>query len=225
MNDLADRVIADTDGMIVIDKPAGISSVGMKLDDSNCVQFHVMEYAGGMVWAVHQLDKETSGVNLFVREKGLVERCRLRMTYPAGTKRYLALCEGSPARDSFTVDAPIGPLDPEGRFLGVSRNGRSAISDVTVRARGRNAALVEVRLHTGRTHQIRIHLSHVGHALLGETWYRPEPCQRAPRQMLHANSLTLGPDGDEPAVTFTAPPPPEFLKVAVACRLGSAAAP
>ncbi|MFG0319203.1 MAG: RluA family pseudouridine synthase, partial [Planctomycetota bacterium JB042] len=211
--------LAVEDGLVAVDKPAGISSIGLALDDEACLQHHLIRRFGGMVWGVHQLDKDTTGVNLFVLEKRLVEVCRRRMTPPSGEKRYVALCAGTPRDDAFTVEAPIGFLDADERFLGVTEEGKAACSDVRVLARGDGAAAIEVRLRTGRTHQIRIHLAHVGHPLLGEPWYRDAPCERAPRQMLHARSLTLGAGDGRPSRTFVAPWPDDLRAVAASSGL------
>lgn len=210
------RLLAVEEGLVAVDKPAGISSIGLSLDDPDCLQHHLMRRFGAMVWGVHQLDKDTSGVNLFVLEKRLVEVCRRRMTPPVGEKRYLALCAGRPREDEFAIDLPLGPIDAEGTRLGVTAAGRAARTNVRVRAIGDDAAALDVRLETGRTHQIRIHLAHVGHPLLGEYWYRASPCPRAPRQMLHARSLTLG--GPAPR-RFVAPYPTDLLEVAAAAGI------
>ena len=210
----APRRLLDRDGLLAIDKPAGLVSIGRSLDDPDCLQHRLIAEEGTMVWGVHQLDKDTSGVNLFVRERRLVERCRRRMTPPRGEKRYLALCAGRPREDAFEVDAPIGPVDGGGRYLGVHRGGRAARTAVRVVARGDDAALLDVRLATGRTHQIRIHLAFRGHPLLGEPWYRASPCRRAPRQMLHARSLTLDADGPHAVTRIVAPWPDDLAELA-----------
>ncbi len=198
------------DGLIVVNKPPGISSTGLTLADEDCVQHHLRRRFGGMIWAVHQLDKATSGVNLFVLQRHLVARCRDAMV--AGEKTYLTLCHGRPAFDEIEIDAPIGEIDSEKRCLGVTADGRPARTRVTVLDRTDAFAALRVRLFTGRTHQIRIHLSHAGHPLVGEPWYRVPPCTLAPRQALHAWRLVLQ-EGTN-ARAFTAPIPADLDDVA-----------
>lgn len=198
------------DGLIVVDKPAGISSTGLTLADEDCVQHHLRRRFGGMIWAVHQLDKATSGVNLFVLQKHLVARCRDAMV--AGEKTYVALCHGRPKFDELDIDVPIGDLDAEKRRLGVTADGKRARTHVTVLDRAERFASLRLRLFTGRTHQIRIHLGFIGHPLVGEPWYRDPPCTLAPRQALHAWRLVLR-DGATPR-TFVAPIPRDLVEVA-----------
>lgn len=208
--DLATRFLCDEDGLLAVDKPPGITSTGKRLSDTDCLQWLLMQRYG-TVWAVHQLDKETSGVNLFVRRRRLVEACRQRMAPPAGEKTYLALCQGVPERDAWRIEVPIGWIDAQQGHLGVVAGGKPAATRVQVLARGPDLAALVVRLETGRTHQVRIHLAHAGHPLLGEAWYCRPACRRAPRQALHAWRLRLG--GPEPR-TFTAPIPADLAALA-----------
>jgi 23S rRNA-/tRNA-specific pseudouridylate synthase len=142
-----------------------------------------------MVWAVHQLDADTSGVNLFVTERHLVALLKAQMAKESAEKRYLALVRGHPHWEEQALHEPIGPVDE--RSLGICKGGKPAHSLFTVRARGDGATLVEARIFTGRTHQIRIHLAHLGHPVLGEEWYVRPACPAHPRQALHAWKMRL----------------------------------
>lgn len=212
--------------MIAIDKPPGIATSGRTLDDEGCVQGRLMRAAGTMVWAVHQLDKTTSGVNLFARAKRDVDWIRRRMTGPDSAKVYLALVHGEPAFDRLLVDAPIGTIEPARRVLGVvpgdaaarPSDARDARTALRVVARVGGFALVAARLLTGRTHQVRIHLAHLGHPLVGERFYREPRCELAPRQALHAARVVLSGVGSPDRVEA---PFPEDLRQ-VAARLGFA---
>ena len=114
-----------------------------------------------------------------------------QMESPEAHKRYLAVGHGAPDWSQQTVHAPIGLVDE--RSLGVHPDGKSAHSEFQVLSRGSDAALVEARIFTGRTHQIRIHLAHLGHPLIGEGWYRDPPSREHPRQALHAWKMALEP--------------------------------
>jgi len=130
---------------------------------------------------------------LFVRRKTLVAEVGQRLRPPGGQKVYFALCHGEPSFDERTIDLAMGSISRSGPVrLGVLSNGRSARTCVRVLARASGFSLLELRLLTGRTHQARIHLAHVGHPLVGERLYRFPPCELHPRHALHAARLVLG---------------------------------
>lgn len=122
---------------------------------------------------MHRLGRGTSGAMLFTLTPEA--RRALSEAWRAGRveKAYRALVSGSPSRDAFTVDAPIGPVPHPrlGRVHAASREGRDATSHVRVLARHAGAALVEVTIPTGRPHQIRIHMAAAGHPLVGDPLY------------------------------------------------------
>lgn len=185
-------ILLDRDGFLGVDKPPGLASTGRTLDDPNCLQGRLCRWAGRMIWAVHQLDADTSGAILFARRKTLVAEGARRLRPPLGQKVYLAVCHGEPTFDGRTIDAPIGRSESAGGRLTVVREGRPARTRVRVLARAHGYSLLELRLLTGRTHQARIHLAHLGHPLVGERIYRDPACDRHPRHALHAARLVLG---------------------------------
>ena len=187
--DLEGRILLEAGTLLVIDKPPGLPSTGRSLDDEDCLQHAVIERAGGMVWAVHQLDADTSGVNLFTTERRQVAALKGALSAPSARKHYLAMVHGRPAWETRTVTDPIGMVD--GTSLGVIANGRSAHTEFEVLDRGPEHSLLGIRIRTGRTHQVRIHAAHLGHPLVGEEWYRSPQCSLHPRQALHASRLIL----------------------------------
>jgi 23S rRNA-/tRNA-specific pseudouridylate synthase len=146
-----------------------------------------MEYFGTMVWAVHQLDADTSGLCLFVLSKSLISELKDLWRDRAMVKEYYAIAHGEPKWDASDEYSPIGSVG--GGSLGIHPDGKSAHTCFTVMDRSDGYSLIRAQLHTGRTHQIRIHLSHLGHPLVGERWYRDPPCLLHPRQALHAYRL------------------------------------
>ena len=174
--------------LVVIDKPAGLPTSGRTLEDPNCAQFLLAEQLGEPVWAVHQIDAGTTGLNLFVRRKSAVEVFTDKLK--KGEKHYLAVVSGVVPWDAQIIEAPIGH-DDERRTWVVAETGRAARSDVTVLSRGSATTVVNVRIHTGRTHQVRVHLSHVGHPLLGDTRYGGPAVPGFDRPALHAHRIRL----------------------------------
>lgn len=192
------EILRVIDGLVVVNKPPGLPSTGRDLDDPECAQHQVALALGrpGRVWAVHQLDKDTSGLNLFVMRKGLVAPWAARLASGGGreVKRYLAVCHGE-LRSERRVDAAIGRRrGPDGKtFPALTRDGKPARTRILPRSVGGGFSLVEARPETGRTHQVRLHLAALGHPLVGEAMHREPPCTLHPRHALHAWALELGP--------------------------------
>ncbi len=219
--ELERRVLHEGDGVLAVDKPPDLPTSGRTLADPDCLQAALLARAarrgGGFVWAVHQLDADTSGVNLFTTRREAVEPLKQALGDPHSEKRYLALVHGAPAFARVRCAEPLGEVAP-GR-LGVTPAGRGAVSDFEVLARGPGHAALAVRITTGRTHQIRLHLGHLGHPLVGEGWYRAPPCDRHPRQALHAARLVLPTFG----LDLAAPVPEDLARLARELGLGDAA--
>ena len=212
-------VLYEQAGVIVVDKPAGRSTSGRSLDDADCVQADLIARERRMVWAVHQLDRDTSGVNVFVARRSLVPVWQTRLRFPNAHKTYVALVHGAPSFVSSRVDMPIGYIERRGfRGQGVTPSGQPAATRVQLlgaSADGRFAA-VACTLETGRTHQIRVHLAAIGHPVVGDPWYADPPCALHHRHALHALSIVFA-DGTMPD-RFDAPLPDDLRALAV--RLG-----
>lgn len=188
----ARRVVAEYRGLVAWDKPAGLPSTGRTLADPECAQARAMAWAGRMVWAVHQLDRDTSGLLLFARKKSALLRAQQALAARDLRKIYLALVHGRPSQDSLLIDAPLRKRSQQGRsVVDVHRSGKDAKTRVWRWASSPdgNYSLIAAELLTGRTHQLRAHLQHAGHPLLGETLYNSIPCALHPRQALHALGL------------------------------------
>lgn len=199
------RILYHCDDLIVFNKPYDWPTSGHDLYDEDCVQFHLIRYLrenriinptpkhpSGMVWAIHQLDADTSGALLFSANKKSVHHYHQLLTATTTEKKYLAIVAGTPDWDSVTETTALG-RHPDGSrgALAEADGGKYAHTEFTVLERYENYSVLRVRLITGRTHQIRIHLSLLGHPLLGEEWYAPQPCERHFRQALHAYSLSI----------------------------------
>jgi 23S rRNA-/tRNA-specific pseudouridylate synthase len=198
------RLIYDDGRVIAVDKPAGLPSTGRDRDDPGSLEHRLAIQVGGQVWAVHQLDADTSGVIVFVTRKSLVARWAERLSSRCADKRYLAVCHGTPHFTEIEVAAAIAATGrrtpPFWRVVtdGSAERARAATSRLKVLDRTPAHALIEVTLVTGRSHQARLHLAHVGHPLVGERVYRTPPCSEHPRQALHAHAIRFR-DGGTPA--------------------------
>ena len=165
---------------------------------------------------VHRLDKDTSGVMVIARTAQAHAALKRSFQERGVDKIYLAMARGH-FKDSFgVVEEPIG-RDPRHRQKMSVRpeGGREALTKYRVIAERSGASLLQVRLYTGRTHQIRVHLSHIGHPILGDGLYggpgkfAPFSCER---QMLHAWKLAIPHPITGERTIFTAPTPADFQK-------------
>ena len=168
---------------------------------------------------VHRLDKDTSGVMVVARTQQALRSLSMQFKNRIVQKRYLALVAGVIKKSSGTVEAGIGRHVKERKKISVhTHKAREAISLFKVKERYRNATLVEVEIKTGRTHQIRVHLAHIGYPVLGDRIYGGAKVlklngETIARQMLHAESLFLfHPDTGHP-MTFSVPPPKDMAEI------------
>ncbi|GHV52593.1 pseudouridine synthase [Synergistales bacterium] len=148
---------------------------------------------------VHRLDATTSGLMVVARSGLAQEKLWSAFKERRVGKEYLALCFGAPLRKSALIDMPIGRDPLHRRRMSVNSEGRGAVTEYEVLWSGKGYSFIKCRLRTGRTHQIRVHMSAVGCPLVGDTVYsnRPSPFD-APRVFLHSWRLSFNhPRSDE----------------------------
>jgi 23S rRNA pseudouridine1911/1915/1917 synthase len=214
-------VLFEDDDLIVINKPAGISvhpGAGHNRGTLvNAFLSHCKNLSGiggkERPGIVHRLDKETSGC--LAVAKNDFAHLELSRQFAARTveKIYLALVAGKLRRVSGTIIAPIARHRVHRKKMAIAREGgRGARTDFKVLRRGGEASLLECRLHSGRTHQIRVHLQHLGHPLLGDVVYGGRRAGNFPRQMLHAWKLGLEHPRTKERMHFEAPLPEDFKR-------------
>ena len=190
-------VYQDSD-LVVIDKPAGLSvHPGPGHPDRTLVNGLLalcpdIQGIGGEIrpGIVHRLDKDTSGLMMAAKTHDAHNRLSQQIKDREVSKGYLALVEGLPSPESGTIDVPIG-RDPRRRTrMAVVPEGRESRTGYRLIERAGAHSLLELQLHTGRTHQARVHLAWLGHPLLGDGVYgRRSPL--LPRHFLHAHHLAF----------------------------------
>jgi 23S rRNA pseudouridine1911/1915/1917 synthase len=213
--------------VLVVDKPAGLLSVPAPGSLEDSVLAHVALYARRLrrhafVRAVHRLDRETSGALAIALSREAADALITVFRDHRIERRYVALVAGRPGADNGVVDAPIRERYEGGR-RGVARPGepaREARSRYRVLERLPEAALVEVSLETGRQHQIRAHLAHVGLPVLGDPVYGRGVTLEAPRVMLHAASLGFEHPVTGERLDVASPLPDDFRRVLAGLRRG-----
>lgn len=220
-------VLHEADGLVVVDKPPGM----LCHPTGSAFAWALIGLARERwpdVELVHRIDRDTSGCLALTTDPELNRVLKLAVLEGRMHKVYTAICKGEIPWDSQTLDGPIGPADGEIRIeMAVRPDGKHARTDVQVLERKAGMSLVRCRIHTGRTHQIRVHLAHAGFPLLGDRLYGvpaavflhtlehgSDPgvieATGAPRHALHATVLQIPhPAG---SITVQAPLPPDMAR-------------
>ncbi len=197
---------------LAVNKKAGINSQRTPYQLKGTVEYAVEQYlkATGVnepARVIHRLDIGTSGVMFFPKKKSAATHISALLKTGKVEKRYWALVEGNPVADEWREEGAIARLS---KFrYGIAGKGMKATTLFRVISRGSGAALVEARPLTGRTHQIRVHLAHVGLPVVGDQAYGGPP---APRMMLHCRSMSFRAANGRP-ISATAPVDADFIKV------------
>jgi len=215
-----DVLFEDAD-LLVLNKPSGIVVHPAAGNRSGTLVNALLHRCAGLSsiggkerpGIVHRLDKETSGCLVVALNDAAHRALAAQFAGREVTKIYLALAAGRFAKKSGTIEASIGRHPVQRKKMAVVERGRAARTDYRVLDETDGGTLVECTLHTGRTHQIRVHLKHLGHPVLGDEVYG----KRAgfPRQMLHAWKLGFVHPRTGARMNFLAPVPPDFLAVGV----------
>ena len=219
------RVVYEDEWLLVVDKPAGVVVHPAPGHEHGTLVHGLVErgIAGGherRPGVVHRLDKDTSGLLIVARSESAYRRLVEEMAGRLIERTYLALLVGELPQDEGAIDVPIGRHMRDRKRMSIHTvAGRRAVTHFRVLERPPGYSLVEVRLETGRTHQIRVHFAALGYPVAGDTVYgrgrRPEGLER---QFLHATRLAFPHPAGGQRLAFVAPLPADldsFLKALV----------
>lgn len=208
--DIPLAVAFEDEHLIVVDKPAGmvVHPAAGNRDGTlvNALLHHCRGQLSGIGGVarpgiVHRIDKDTSGLLVVAKSDIAHEGLARQFADHSIHRRYLAVCAGQPTPTEGTIEGRIGRSDANRKKMAVldahSKRGKHAVTHYKLLKRLNSSALVECRLETGRTHQVRVHFASIGHALLGDPLYGRTPANLRPiikqlgfsRQALHAVSL------------------------------------
>ena len=219
-------IVYEDEALLVIVKPPGLTvhpgSGNLNGTLANGLLYHCagLRDVGDAVrpGLVHRLDKETSGLLVVAKNERahrlLVEQFQRRQV----RKEYLALAQGRFTAKAGRIEAPIGRHPVNRQKMTVTPSGRQAVSNWWLEEEFAGLALLRLHIETGRTHQIRVHLAHLGHPVAGDPLYGRAADARFPRQMLHAERLAFKHPLSGEEMAFLAPLWPDFQAVLDALR-------
>lgn len=212
-----DMVYEDAD-VLVVNKPKGmvVHPAPGHLTGTlvNGLMAHCQDLSGinGVLrpGIVHRIDKDTSGLLMVAKNDVAHESLVNQLVNKTVTRKYTALVHGHIAHDKGTIDAPIGRDQKDRQKQAVVDNGKHAVTHFQVVERFGDYTLVECRLETGRTHQIRVHMNYIGFPLVGDPKYGPKKTLDFGGQVLHAGVLGFDHPISGEYMEFEAPLPADY---------------
>ena len=161
---------------------------------------------------VHRLDKDTSGLLMIAKNDQAHESLSGQLRERTMDKRYLAVVDGEMKEPSGRIEQPVARSKKDRKKMAIDPEGRYALTEWTLKENLRGAALLEVHILTGRTHQIRVHMQSIHHPVAGDPIYGMKNGVKAPRLMLHAWRLSFTHPRTGERLSFCAEPPESFAR-------------
>ena len=224
------EIVYEDDDLMVINKPRGMVVHPAPGHTSGTLVNAVLSHAGESLSSingvlrpgiVHRIDKDTSGLILVCKNDFSHKALAKQLEEHSITRRYHAICSGRLKEEQGTVSAPIGRDEKNRKQQAINyKHGKEAITHYRLLENLQNASLLECRLETGRTHQIRVHMKSIGHPLLGDPLYGPKKNLYAIKgQALHAMVLGFVHPRSEEYMEFSADHPEDFQKLLNTLRI------
>ena len=170
MKKITPDIIFENDSFVAINKPAGLLSIpDREQTETSLKDILISKY--GSIFTVHRLDKDTSGIIIFAKNETAHKYFSQLFEERKIEKYYQGLVHGIPAEKKGTIEAPIAEHGVQKGLMVVHRRGKPSITDYEVIEAHKSFSLVQFQLHTGRTHQIRVHCKNIGHPLACDELY------------------------------------------------------
>lgn len=225
--DIPIRILYQDADIAVIDKPCGMvvhPAAGNQTGTLVSALLFALDGLSGVGGVkrpgiVHRLDKDTSGIMLVAKNDAAHLALSRQLKERQMEKHYLAVVEGQMKEQTGRIDKPIGRSERDRKKMAIALDGRPSQTEWTLLEALRGAALLDVHILTGRTHQIRVHMQSVGHPVAGDPIYGLKHGVAAPRLMLHAHTLAFTHPRTGERMTLAAPPPQVFLDGVARLRL------
>jgi RluA family pseudouridine synthase len=226
-------IIFEDDNLIIVNKPANYLTIPARFKKESPNVYNWLQRDRTEVFIVHRLDRETSGILCFAKTESSHKILSKQFQEREVEKRYLALVDGIPSKEEGFIDKPIAEnMAQRGKMI-IAKRGKSSQTSYKVLETFKNFSLVEAHIHTGRTHQIRVHLEFIGHPLAvdvlygrrvgfnlsevkGRKYQQGKNVEERPlmsRSTLHALKLVLNHPVTNEKLIFEAPLPKDFAAV------------
>ncbi len=213
-------IIYEDNDVIVVNKPQGmvVHPAAGHPDHTlvNALLYHTRDLAsspeGFRPGIVHRIDKDTSGLLMIAKNAKARESLEHQLATKTNKRLYLAIVHGNFGEESGTINAPIGRNPHDRKKMGVVETGKEAITHFKVLEQFKNYSLIQCQLETGRTHQIRVHFSYIGHPVAGDPLYGPRKTLNGNGQFLHAQVLGFKHPSSGKWLEFEIDPPKIFKK-------------
>lgn len=208
------KVVYEDANWLVIDKPAGVTSIPGPTVDNGTVLNRVKGYLEAQGSAdrrphlITRLDRFTGGLLLVAKHHVASSMISQQVQQHRMLKEYTAVVSGHFDQDHGTIDQPIARRDGQIQRV-IAADGQRAVTEYWLEAQGDGWARVRVQLHTGRTHQIRVHFAAIGHPLIGDPLYGGDT-SHFDHQLLHASKIAFDDPFSQEKLTFTSPLPAYF---------------
>ena len=212
------NIVYEDEDIIVLNKHAGVSvhpGPGHFNDTLGnfLLYYYISEEKDGDFHPIHRLDRGTSGLLVCAKHPHAQERLKLQLHTDQFRRTYLAVCEGCPTPSSGTVDAPLGPHPDSLMAQMVRPDGKAARTHYQTLQTQNGRSLLQLVLDTGRTHQIRVHMAHLGHPLIGDFLYGTEDLHLISRPALHSYQLEFLHPISRLPLSFHAPLPEDMISL------------
>lgn len=163
-------IIFENNDFVVVDKPSGLLSIPDREGDELSLK-RLLKEKYGEIFTVHRLDKDTSGLIVFAKNEETHKHLSQAFEERTVEKYYQGIAKGTLAEKEKTIDAPIAQNSVKKTLMIIHKRGKDSVTDYQVIEEFGRFSLVEFRIHTGRTHQIRVHMQYIGHPIVCDALY------------------------------------------------------
>ncbi|HPD18191.1 MAG TPA: RluA family pseudouridine synthase [Candidatus Goldiibacteriota bacterium] len=217
---IKELIVYEDENIIALNKPSGILVIPDRFDKNRENLYDALKEVYEDVYVIHRIDRGTSGIILFAKNSDVHRNLSMLWEKGKVRKTYYALVHGKFFRKRGRINSPIGRLKKKKGIMTIDRkNGKKSITEYEVIKTIKNFSFLEITPHTGRTHQIRVHLASIGHPVAGDVLYNrieatgketfTDDCSRL---CLHAYSVEFFYEAAEKKIQITAPLPEEILR-------------